>query len=81
MIKKMIAAAAAVSVAASPVVAQTSSLSVANSEAARAAAAAEGNNLDGGYLIPGLVAVAVILAILALTDTWPFNDRPRPRTP
>ena len=34
----------------------------------------DSNEMRGGYIIPAIAVVGVILLILALTDTWPFDD-------
>ena len=74
MLKKAIVSVAALSLAASPVVA-ASSLSVAPQ---RAAASIEDDSDMRGRptIVPVLIGVGVILLILYLTDTWPFGDDP-----
>ena len=37
----------------------------------------EANELRRGGILPIIAGIAVILAILALTDTWPFDDDPK----
>ena len=72
MLKKTLFAAAAFSLAASPVLAQSQGAPVQPAEEN-----VEGSELRrGGILVP-LAIVAVILAILALTDTWPFDEDPQ----
>jgi hypothetical protein len=69
-------AAAAFSLAAGPVMAQSQAAPVqpANENV-------DGSELRGrGVLLPAIVVVAIVLAILALTDTWPFNDE-KPKSP
>ena len=74
MLKKAFMAVAALSLAASPVLAQAGA---AHAVPEPAAEAAEGNELfRGGIIIPTLAVLAAILVILALTDTWPFDDEP-----
>ena len=72
MLKKTLMAAAAFSLAASPVLAQaqTAPIQPAQEEV-------EGSELRGrGTILPLLAVAAIILAILALTNTWPFDDEP-----
>lgn len=72
MLKKTLMAAAAFSLAASPVMAQSQAAPVVPAEES-----VEGSELRGrGVLLPGIAIVAIILAILALTDTWPFDGEP-----
>jgi ABC-type sugar transport system substrate-binding protein len=74
MLKKALLSVAALSLAVSPVLAQADAAQAAPEPAAEAA---EGNELfRGGIIIPTLVVLAAILVILALTDTWPFDDEP-----
>ena len=63
-------------VASGPVVAQ--SRAAAADVPARTGAQMEGeSDLRGrGIIIPTVVVVGLILLILALTDTWPFDDDP-----
>ena len=73
MLKKTLVAAAAFSLAASPVLAQSQTAPVQPAEEN-----VEGSELRGrGVLLPGLALVALILAVLALTDTWPFDEDPQ----
>jgi hypothetical protein len=72
MLKKSLMAAAAFSLAASPVLAQSRTAPVQPAEES-----VEGSELRRGTLLPGLALVAIILAILALTDTWPFDEDPQ----
>ena len=74
MLKKTLVAAAAFSLVASPVLAQarTAPIQPAQEEV-------EGSELRGrGTILPLLAVVAIILAILALTDTWPFDEPESP---
>ena len=72
MLKRGLASVAALSLAASPVLAQAG---VARATPEPASEAAEGNELfRGGIIIPTLAVLAAILVILAATDTWPFDD-------
>lgn len=83
MIVKKIAGAfaAAALVVSGPVAAQSSaqSLSLANT-AIVDRAGAEGDEASElrrrGLILPAIAAAAIILAILALTDTWPFDNGP-----
>lgn len=73
--KASVAAALAVSMASTPVLAQTASSAAPLSVAARSGATTEdANELRGGFIIPLLAVVAVILGILAATSGG--NDRP-----
>jgi hypothetical protein len=73
VMKKLIALFAATALVATPVAAQTA----AAPEPVRAGAEMENENeLRGGFIIPTVVVIGVILAILALTDTWPFDEDP-----
>jgi len=70
--KASVAAALAVSMASTPVIAQTSaaSLSVARSGAT---VSGQASDLRGGFIIPVIAVVAIILGILAATGG---GDRP-----
>ena len=70
MLKKTLVAAAAFSLAATPVLAQSQAPIEPDSEQV------EGSELRG-VLLPGLALLAIILAVLALTDTWPFDEDPQ----
>ena len=70
MFKKSLAAAAAFSLAATPVLAQSQAPIQPESEQV------EGSQIRGGFLLPMAIIVAIILGILALTDTWPFDEDP-----
>lgn len=74
MLKKAIVSVAALSLMASPVLA-ASSLSIAPT---RAAASVDDSSEMRGRpgIVPIVVGVGVILLILYLTDTWPFDDDP-----
>ena len=77
MRNKLITLFAAAALASGPVAAQAQSaapLSVVT--AARAGAQTDdANEIRGGIILPALAIIAVI-AVLALTDTWPFDDGP-----
>jgi hypothetical protein len=74
MLKKALVSVAALSLAASPVLAQAGASGAMPEPAAETS---EGNELfRGGIIIPTLVVLTVILIILAATDTWPFDDEP-----
>ena len=79
MLSKKLAALAALSlmVGSSAAVAQSAQpLSLSNSPAVeRAGAEADGaNQLESVGILPIIGVVVVVVAILALTDTWPFDD-------
>ena len=64
MIKKTLAAVAAASLVGTPVIAQAAAV-----QSARASSpVAEGENIQGGWLIPALAIIAVLLGILAITS-------------
>ena len=74
MLKKAIVSVAALSLMATPVLAANGA-AVAPQRAA--ATAEEANDMRGRPgIVPILVGVGVILLILYLTDTWPFDDDP-----
>lgn len=71
--KASVAAILAVSMASTPVLAQSAaSLSVAARTGATASS--DGSDLRGGFIVPAVAVVAIILGILALTGGG--NDRP-----
>lgn len=75
--KASLAAMLAVSMAGTPVLAQTATTasSVATAQSARAGAtASDANELNGGWLIPLLAILAVIGGVIALANNG--NDRP-----
>jgi di/tricarboxylate transporter len=69
---KLVAAATAMSLAAAPVVAQAGSQPAPVREGSAVSSSAE--NLRGGFIIPLIAVVAIILGILAMTGG--NNDRP-----
>ncbi|HEX8364725.1 MAG TPA: hypothetical protein VF603_05510 [Allosphingosinicella sp.] len=71
MLKKTIAAAAAFSLAATPVLAQSQAPIEPASEQV------EGSEIRGGVILPTLAVIALILAILKATDSWPFDEDPQ----
>ncbi|MFN3945348.1 MAG: hypothetical protein ACK4K7_10505 [Allosphingosinicella sp.] len=75
MFNKSLAALAAASLAVAPVMAQAQS--VPSAAAAPSIEQVEGSEAfgRGGIVLPVIAAVAVVLAILALTNTWPFDDK------
>ena len=76
MRKSLVALFAAGALAASgPVVAQSRAAS-AELPARSGAEMEDASELRGGFIIPTVAIVGVILLILALTDTWPFDDEP-----
>ena len=82
--KGLVAAATAVALSASPAVAAANSAaaaSVAASQIAPADESVEGSELRrGGFIIPLLAIIAIILGILAATGNLE-NDRETPRSP
>lgn len=86
LFSKKIAAIAAASLltASSAAVAQSAQpLSLANSPTIERSGAdvGEGSELRRGGIILPIVVVAIVLAILALTDTWPFDEDDPPESP
>ena len=72
MLKKTLLTAAAFSLAAAPVMAQAQTAPVEPAQEQ-----VDGSELRGrGVLLPLIAVTAIILAILALTDTWPFDEDP-----
>ena len=72
--KASVAAALAVSMASTPVLAQTSSAAPLSVAARSGATTSDANELRGGFIIPLIAVVAVILGILAATNGG--GDRP-----
>ena len=73
--KASVAAALAVSMASTPVLAQTASSAAPLSVAARSGATTtDTNEMRGGFIIPVVAVVAIILGILAATSG--HGDRP-----
>jgi hypothetical protein len=73
--KASVAAALAVSMASTPVLAQTASSAAPLSVAARSGATtSNANDMRGGFIIPLIAVIAIILGILAATQG--NNDRP-----
>jgi hypothetical protein len=70
--RKIMLALAAASLVATPVIAQQAPPAA----PAPAAERVNGNQLNGGYIIPLVLVVAAILAILAATHSWPFKRHP-----
>ena len=73
-LSKVLAAVVATSLVSAPVVAQAAPASV---EQARVGTEVEGENLRGGFIIPLIAIVAIILGILAATG----GDGETPQTP
>ena len=71
MLKKTLAAAAAFSLAATPVLAQGQAPIEPASEQV------EGSEIRGGVILPTLAVIALILAILKATNSWPFDEDPQ----
>ena len=77
MIRRLLALVAAAAVVATPVAAQASRAAAPAPAAARAGAPMEdANQVRGGFILPLIIIVALILGILKLTDTWPFEEDP-----
>lgn len=81
MLSKKLAALAAASMifGSSAAIAQSAQpLSLSNAPVVeRAGAEAEDSNeLFGGGILPFVAIAVVVVAVLALTDTWPFDDDP-----
>jgi hypothetical protein len=73
--KASVAAALAVSMASTPILAQTASSAAPLSVAARSGATtSDANEMRGGFIIPVIAVVAIILGILAATNGG--GDRP-----
>ena len=72
--KASVAAALAVSMASTPVLAQTSSAAPLSVAARTGATTSNANELRGGFIIPLVAIVAIILGILAATSG--HGDRP-----
>ena len=69
MMKAAIAAALGFSMASAPVLAQSAApLSVAHSVARAGAETEDNSQINGGYIIPGLIIVAIIVGVILLTD-------------
>ena len=68
-LKNGLAAIAAMSLVSAPVVAQA-----ATADQSRISSDVDGENLSGGFIIPLIAVIAVILGILAITDDG--GDRP-----
>ena len=71
--KASVAAALAVSMASTPVLAQSSAAPLSVAASTRAATSGDSSDLRGWFIIPLVAIVAVILGILAATSG---NDRP-----
>jgi hypothetical protein len=72
--KASVAAALAVSMASTPVLAQTSSAAPLSVAARSGATTNDANELRGGFIIPVIAVIAIILGILAATNGG--GDRP-----
>lgn len=73
MRKSITALFAAAALTASPVIAQTQAAPT-ELPARSAAQLEDANELRGGYILPLTGLIAALLIVLALTDTWPFDD-------
>ena len=75
MLKAAMAAAIGISMAGSPVLAQTAApLSIAHSVGRTGATTDDESELRGGYIIPAIIIVAVIAGVILLTSGG--NDNP-----
>ena len=75
MLKAGLAAAIGLSMAGTPVLAQSAApLSVASSVQRSGATSEDANEIRGGYIIPGLIIVAIIAGVILLTSGG--NDNP-----
>ena len=72
--KASVAAALAVSMASTPVLAQTSAAPLSVAAQSDASVSGQSNELRGGFIIPLVAIIAVILGILAATSGG--GDRP-----
>jgi hypothetical protein len=70
--KQALAALAATSLVATPVVAQAAAASATRT----AAPVGEAENLQGGWLVPALAIIAILLGILAITSGGDDDDLP-----
>jgi hypothetical protein len=81
MLNKVVAAAAAASIATAPALAQSASSPSAPASVDRAGAAVEGSQLRGGsYFAPALAALIVLLGVLTATGVI-FDDDEKPVSP
>ena len=76
--KASVAAALAVSMASTPVLAQTSAAPLSVAASTGAATSGQSSDLRGGFIIPLVAIIAVILGILAATSG---NNNDRPHSP
>jgi hypothetical protein len=72
MIKKTLAVVAAASLVGTPVLAQAAAVQAARTSSP----VGEGENIQGGWLIPALAIIAVLLGILAITSGGGDDDLP-----
>jgi len=72
--KASVAAALAISMTATPVLAQSAPSAASLSVASRTADTTEASEMRGGFIIPALAIIAVILGVLALASDG--GDRP-----
>lgn len=71
--KASVAAAIAVSMASTPVLAQTSAAPLSVAAQSGASVSGQSSDLRGGFIIPLVAIIAIILGVLAATSG---NDRP-----
>ena len=77
MKRNLLGLVAAAAVLATPIAAQASRAAAPAPAAARAGAPMEdANQVRGGFILPLIVIIGLVLGILKLTDTWPFEDEP-----
>ena len=81
--KGLIAATASVALIATPTMAaaQATTAAVASAEVAPAAETVEGEQLRGGFIIPLIALIAIILGICAGTDVCGGDDDDLPTSP
>ena len=79
--KGFIAAATAAALVAAPTVAVAQGAAVAATEVAPASESVEGSELRGGFIIPLIALIAIILGICAATDICGGDDEELPDSP
>ena len=79
--KGFIAAVTAVALSATPVVAAAQGAASAATEVAPASESVEGSELRGGWIIPLIALIAIILGLCAATDICGGDDEELPDSP
>jgi hypothetical protein len=79
--KGLIAAAASVALMTTPTLASAQATASASREIAPAAETVEGEQLRGGFIIPLIALIAIILGICAATDVCGGDDDDIPTSP